>query len=147
MAYRENIASCIAEFDQSLKKSGLPYDKDNFLSNQKPNKELPALNGLVEKIAMKDIFDEVEAVFGTKGTIGRNAKMYLSQRHTSEKLKDIGACFGIGESDVFQSSRRVKDRIRNDKKHGRKIAKIEKKIIMSRMKQCPYFFFLFHLNP
>jgi len=83
---------------------------------------------------MKDIFDEVEAVFGTKGTIGRNVKMYLSQRHTDEKLKDIGACFGIGESDVCQSSRRVKDRIRNDKKNGRKIAKIEKKIIMSRMK-------------
>jgi DNA-directed RNA polymerase specialized sigma subunit len=84
---------------------------------------------LVEKIPMKDIFDEVEAVFGTKGTIGRNEKMFLSQRFTSEKLKDIGACFGIGESDFCQSSRRVKDRIRNDKKHGRKIAKIEKKII------------------
>jgi len=45
------------------------------LSNQKPDKELPALNELVEKIPMKDIFDEVEAVFGTKGTTGRNVKM------------------------------------------------------------------------
>ena len=112
----------------------IAYIKDNFLSNKKPDKDLPALNELAEKISMKDIFDEVEAVFGTKGTIGRNVKMYLCQRHTGEKLKDIGICFGIGESGVSQASRRVKNRIRNDKKLGRKIAKIEKKIIMSRMK-------------
>jgi chromosomal replication initiation ATPase DnaA len=62
-----------------------------------------------------------------------NVKIYLNQRHTGEKLKDIGACFGIGESGVSQASRRVKEKIRNDKKLGRKIAKIEKKIIMSRM--------------
>jgi chromosomal replication initiation ATPase DnaA len=62
------------------------------------------LNELVEIIPMQDIFDEVEAVFGTKKTIGRNVKMYLSQKHTGEKLKDIGACFGIGESGVCQSS-------------------------------------------
>jgi hypothetical protein len=49
---------------------------------------------------LKDIFDQVEAVFGTKGTIGRNVKMYLSQKHAGEKLKGIGACFGI-ENPVF----------------------------------------------
>lgn len=32
---------------------------------------------------------------------------------------------------------KYKDRIRNDKKLGRKIAKIEKEIIMSKMKTCP----------
>jgi chromosomal replication initiation ATPase DnaA len=47
--------------------------------------------------------------------------------HISEKLKDIGTYFGIGESGVSQASRRVKDKIRNDKKLERKIAKIEKK--------------------
>ena len=49
----------------------------------------------LKKTPMKDIFDQVEAVFGTKGTIGRNVKMYLSQKHAGEKLKGIGACFGI----------------------------------------------------
>jgi chromosomal replication initiation ATPase DnaA len=60
--------------------------------------------------------------------------VYLSQRYTGAKLKDIGTCFGIGESGVSRASRRVKEKIRNDKKLGRKIAKIEKKIMMSRMK-------------
>ncbi|MEJ2474781.1 MAG: hypothetical protein P8Y74_12965 [Desulfobacterales bacterium] len=63
-----------------------------------------------------------------------NVKIYLSKRHTGEKLKEIGACFGIGESGVSQANRRLKEKIRNDKTQGRKIAKIEKKIIMSRMK-------------
>jgi hypothetical protein len=36
-----------------------------------------------------------------------NVKIYLSQRHTGEKLKDIGACFGVDESGVYQANRRV----------------------------------------
>ena len=49
-------------------------------------------------------------------------------------LKDIGTYFEIGESGVSQACRRVKDKIRTDKKLGRKIAKIEKKLKVSRMK-------------
>jgi len=42
--------------------------------------------------------------------------MFLCQRDSDEKLKDIGAYFGIGESGVSQACRRVKDKIRKDKK-------------------------------
>jgi hypothetical protein len=31
MAYKENIGSCIAEFDQCVKKSGLPFDTERKL--------------------------------------------------------------------------------------------------------------------
>jgi len=41
--------------------------------------------------------------------------MFLCQRYTDEKLKDIGAYFGVGESGVSQACRRVKDKIRKDK--------------------------------
>ncbi len=61
----------------------------------------------------------------------------LCRRYTGEKLKDIGAYFGIGESGVSQACRRVKDKIRKDKKLERKISKIEKKINASRMKIYP----------
>ena len=74
------------------------------------------------------IFDEVESVFGKEAALGRNVKMFLCQRYTDEKLKDIGAYFGVGESGVSQACRRVKDKIRKDKKLERKISKIEKKI-------------------
>jgi hypothetical protein len=42
--------------------------------------------------------------------------------------------FGIGESGVSQTCRRVKEKLRNDKKIERKIRKIEKKLNVSRMK-------------
>jgi len=45
----------------------------------------------------------------------------LCRRNTYEKLN------GIGESGVSQACRRVKDKIRKDKRLERKISKIEKK--------------------
>jgi REP-associated tyrosine transposase len=104
----------------------ITFIKDKFLSGKEPDKDLPALKELVEKASMQDIFDEVESVFGKEAALGRSVKMFLSQRYTSEKLKDIGTHFGIGESGVSQASRRVNDKIRSDKKLRRKIRKIEK---------------------
>jgi REP element-mobilizing transposase RayT len=106
----------------------ITFIKDKFLSDKKPDKDMPALKELVEKASMQDILDEVESVFGKEPVLGRNVKMFLSQRYTGEKLKDIGTHFGIGESGVSQASRRVNDKIRSDKKLRRKIRKIEKKL-------------------
>ncbi|MEA3421496.1 MAG: hypothetical protein U9Q97_07470 [Acidobacteriota bacterium] len=83
---------------------------------------------MIDKVSLKDIFDEVDSVFGKEAASGRNVKMFLGKRYTDEKLKDIGAFFGVGESGVSQACRRVKDKIRKDKKLERKISKIEKKI-------------------
>ncbi|MBL0700235.1 MAG: hypothetical protein JJV92_05075 [Desulfosarcina sp.] len=115
----------------------ITFIKDKFLSSKKSDKDLPALKELIDKASLKDIFDEVESVFGKEAALGRNIKMFLCQRYTGEKLKVIGTCFGIGESGVSQASRRVLDKIRDDKKLERKIAKIEKKLNLSRMKICP----------
>jgi hypothetical protein len=37
----------------------------------------------------------------------KNAKMYLCQRYTGKKLKEIGLHFGIGETGVLQACRHV----------------------------------------
>ena len=112
----------------------ITFVKDKFLSGEKPDKDIPALKELIDKVSLKDIFDEVESVFGKKVALARNIKMFLCQRYTGEKLKVIGTCFGIGESGVSQACRRVKYKIKNDKKLERKIAKIEKQLNLSRMK-------------
>ena len=112
----------------------IAFIKDKFLSGKKPDRDLPALKKLINKASLKDIFDEVESVFVKQAALGRNVKMFLCQRYTGEKLKDIGTYFGIGESGVSQASRRVMDKIRDDKKLERKIAKIEKRLNVSRMK-------------
>jgi len=65
---------------------------------------------------MQDIVKEVELVFPEDKVLSRNVKMYLCQRYTGNKLKEIGFHFGIGESGVSQACRRVADKIKKDKK-------------------------------
>ena len=71
------------------------------------------------------IFDEVEYVLGKQPALARSIKMFLCRRYTGEKLKDIGIHFGIRESCVSHASRRIKDRMINDRKLKRNIAKIK----------------------
>ena len=112
----------------------IAYIKENFLSAKKPDKELPALKELVQKPSMRDIFEEVELVLTEDKDLARNVKMYLCQRNTGKKLKDIGLHFGIGESGVSQACKRVAHRIEKDKKLKKKIGRLEKQINLSRMK-------------
>ena len=112
----------------------IAFIKDTYLAGKKPDKDLPALKELSEKPSVGDILDEVESVYDEDHALARNIKLYLCQRYTGEKLKDIGKHFGIGESGVSQACRRVAQRIDRDKKLKRKIGKIEKKLNMSRMK-------------
>jgi chromosomal replication initiation ATPase DnaA len=55
-------------------------------------------------------------------------------KYTGKKLKEIGLPFGIGESGVSHSCRRVAQKIEKDKKLNKKINRLEKQIYMSRMK-------------
>jgi REP element-mobilizing transposase RayT len=112
----------------------IAYIKDNFLSTKKPDKELPALKELVKKTTIQDIFEEVELAFTKDKVLARNVKMYLSQRYSGKKLKEIGLHFGIGESGVSQASKRVAQKIEKDKKLKKKIDRLDKKINSSRMK-------------
>ena len=103
-------------------------------SLKKPDKELPALKELVKKTSVQDIFKEVELVLTEDKSLARNVKMYLCQRYTGKKLKEIGLYFGIGESGVSQACRRVAQKIEKDKKLKKKIERLEKQINLSRMK-------------
>ena len=112
----------------------IAFIKDNFLSAKKPDKELPALKELVKKYTIQDIFEKVELAFTRDKALARNVKMYLCQRYTGKKLKDIGLHFGIGESGVSQACRRAAQKIEKDKKLKKKIVRLEKQLNLSRMK-------------
>jgi hypothetical protein len=109
----------------------ITFIKENFLSGREHEKAIPALKELSDKISMQDIFNEVDTVFKSNRSMGRNVKMFLCQRHTGKRLKDIGSYFGIGESAVSQASRRVRDRMKTDEGLEEKIGIIEKKIMGS----------------
>ncbi len=51
--------------------------------------------------------------------------MYLCQRYTGKKLKEIGLHFGIRESGVSQACRRVAQKSEKDKKLKKKIVRLE----------------------
>ena len=112
----------------------IAFIKDRYLSGRKPDKDIPALKELSDKASLQDIFDEVESVLGEQPAAARNAKMFLCRKYTGERLRDIGAYFGIGESGVSQACRRVKAKVAKDKKLKRTIARIERKLNLSRMK-------------
>ncbi len=111
----------------------IAFIKDNFLSVKKPDKELPALKELAKK-TIQEIFEKVELVFTRDKVLARTVKMYLCQRNTGKKLKEIGMHFGIGESGVSQVCRRVAQKIEEDKKLKKEIVRLEKQINLSRMK-------------
>ncbi len=79
--------------------------KDIFKSKRDREKLIEYFES-ADTASLKDIFAEVESAFGTQVFLSRNIKMFLCQRYTGEKLKDIGTYFGIGESGVSQACRR-----------------------------------------
>jgi len=60
--------------------------------------------------------------------------MYLCQRNTGKKLKEIGLHFGLGEPGVSQACRRAAQKIEKDMMLRKKIAILEKQINLSRKK-------------
>jgi hypothetical protein len=66
--------------------------------------------------------------------ISFKVRMYLCQRYTGKKLKEMALHFGIGESGVSQASRRVAQKIERDKKLKNKMVRLESQINLSRMK-------------
>lgn len=112
----------------------ISHIKETFLSDKKPDKDLPALKELAPKASMHDIFNAVDDSLGNDTKLARNVKMYLCQKYTAKKLIDLGRHFGIGESGVSQASRRVSQWMGKDINLRREIEKLETKVKVSRMK-------------
>ncbi|MCP4369163.1 MAG: hypothetical protein GY797_13775 [Deltaproteobacteria bacterium] len=107
----------------------ISFVKENFLSDKKLDKNLPALKELLKQPTIQDIIDIVDSVFKEEPRLCRSVKLYLCQQYSGFRLSDIGKQFGIGESGVSQAGRRVIVKTKSDKKFKRKISKLEKKLL------------------
>ncbi len=112
----------------------ISYVKETLLSDKKPDKDLPALKDLAPKTSTQDVFDAVDDSLGDDAKLARSVKMYLCQRYTAERLRDLGKHFGISESGVSQAGRRVSQWMKKDKGLRREIHKLESRLKLSRMK-------------
>ena len=101
------------------------FIKDKYLTDQKGNKELPALKVLRKRITIEDISREVDKKVKDDIKLSSKIKMYLSRRHTGERLDDIGEYFGIGGSGVCKTWRQLSDQIEKDKGLRKTIKKLE----------------------
>jgi len=109
----------------------IEFIKGKYLSDKKPVRDLPAIRQLASRITCQEIFDRVESEFGKDPVTARSMKLYLCRKHTAEKLRTIGAQFGIGDAAVAQSCKRFNLKLEKDKKLRGKIERFEKRLFLS----------------
>ena len=89
--------------------------KATFLSDRKPDRDLPDLKEEPVKREIEDIEKAVDRLLKTDPKFARQVKLYFCHRYTGLKLREIGKRFGISESGVTQASRRVALKAESDK--------------------------------
>jgi len=108
----------------------IDFIKTEFISNQKSDRNVPALNQLAHQASIPDICQNVESVLGETPRLSRKVKIYLCRKHTTASLAVIGDRFGIGDSAVAQSYSRFLIEIKTDRRLRRQVDNIEKMITM-----------------
>ena len=102
--------------------------KDKFLGKKKQDRNLPALRSLANRPDIEKISETVDSVIRSNNKLARQIKLHCCHKYSGKKLKEIGACFGIGESGVSQTSRRISEKLKTDKRLRRKLNLIEKNL-------------------
>ena len=102
--------------------------KDKFLGKKKQDRNLPALRSFANRPDIEQISETVDSVIRLNNKLARQIKLHFCHKYSGKKLKEIGACFGIGESGVSQTSCRISEKLKKDKKLRRKINLIEKNL-------------------
>lgn len=112
----------------------IDFIKNEFISSQKSDRNVPALIQLASQATIPDICQTVESVFGGTPRLSRKVKIFLCRKHTTASLAVIGDRFGIGDSAVAQSYSRFLNEIKTDRHLRRQVEKIEKMIKLCNVK-------------
>ena len=102
--------------------------KGEFLSREKKDRNLPALNGQTDRPGMAAISKAIDSIAEKNDKLARQIKLHFCHRYTGLKLAEIGKSFGIGESGVTQASRRFSERLKKDRKLRKTTERIKKKL-------------------
>jgi len=63
--------------------------------------------------------------------MARKVALYVCHKYSGVKLKEIGRNFGVGESAVSQTSRRLSEKLVRDKHLQKKIDELTGKLFLS----------------
>jgi hypothetical protein len=111
----------------------IEYVRNNFLKNKEVDSEMPASKSIIDRTSMTDIFSCVDQEF-RDDRLSKDIKQYLCHRYTNERLKTIGAQFGVSESAVSHAVRRAKTFFKKDKKMQKRVDRLINKLELSRFK-------------
>jgi len=123
---KETVASTIlgeADFVDGIKRK--------YLNSKEVDRDLPALRELSPKLSPERIIGEVKSVIKNDSVLLNKVGLYFCHRYSGRRLKEIAKYFGVGESAVSQTSRRLEFRLSKDYKLRRKIERIGEKLDLS----------------
>lgn len=98
---------------------------DRHLGEKKTDRSVPAVKWLATRPSLKEIIGKVKTVLGEDNELTRSMSLYICQRHSGAKLKEIGEQFGISDAAVSQASRRLVLRAGKDKELKKVIDRVE----------------------
>ena len=90
-----------------------------------PVREVPALRQLISRPAPEAILRAVEASFADNEKLARQAGMCLCHRYSGEKVRAIGALYGVGPSAITEASRNFVTRMAKDQELAGIVEKIK----------------------
>ncbi len=107
--------------------------RNKHIDRRVEDRNLPDVKKFHEKPDLGEINKYVEKSIPEDPVLLKRVQFYICHRYSGQKLKDIGTHFGIGESGVSQSSRRVAMQMNKDIKLKKKIGKIVSELERSRV--------------
>jgi hypothetical protein len=105
----------------------IEWVRARWIEKKEISRDIPALRRLARWPDLSTILKQTEKVFGS-GTAGsRQVALYLSHRLSGVSLREIGKFFGeIGPSAVTQNTRRLGDRLAEDRGLSKRVDKLMK---------------------
>lgn len=96
------------------------------------DRNVPAIKKLSGRPTIDAIIQAVQSA-SLADKVAKKASIYLCHKFSGARLKEIGAQFGIGESAVSQTSRRVAMQMKEDRGLGEVVSKLKVMLDLSRM--------------
>jgi len=135
--YREFVESALREQEDPLRgvvsstllgsEEFVQTIRDKYLKGRKADRDVPAVRRLLTFPSAKSISEAVDLAC-KEPALAKQMKLYLLHQFSGQKLRDIGAAFGIGESGVSLASHRMELKMKKDVRLRKLVQKIRENL-------------------
>ena len=85
--------------------------EETHLGQRKAHRDLPGIRQISGRWSIEAILAEVHKGVPGDEMLRKKISIYLCHHYSGARLREIGACFGIGESAISQEGRRFKRKL------------------------------------